>query len=273
MIYLRWKDLLMTKELILIYISALPIILILLYVYNQDKEKEPIFLLLQLFGLGMISCFIVLAISNSLEKFLPFMKYQTDANFIETFLYSFLGVAIVEEGCKWTMLFTRGYFHKEFDEIYDIIVYSVFVSLGFAFLENLIYILLIGNIQVAIIRAISAVPGHACNAIFMGYYLSYAKQFHVQKNNKQETNYILLSILMPTILHGIYDFCLLLNSSLFIYIFLIFISSLFVISIKKLKQVANNNKKMLEQEKNEMIYYYQKLPSQEWLVFLYTFIL
>lgn len=253
----------MSKELVMVYISALPIILILLYVYNRDKEKEPVLLLLELFGLGMLSCFAVLAFSNSLDRLFPSISYQSSKSFIELLLYSFIRVALIEESCKWTVLFIRGYLHKEFDEIYDIMVYSVFVSLGFAFLENITYILVTGNFYVALLRGVTAIPGHACNAIFMGYYLSYAKEYHYQRNTKKETNKIILSIIVPTILHGIYDFCLLLESSLFIYIFLFFITSLIIISIKKLKEVSINNKKIVENEKSNNFYYYNQTTSQE----------
>ena len=251
------------KDFLLIYLSVLPIFLILLYVYNQDKDKEPIFLLLQLFGLGMISFFLVLGVSKGMEIIFPFMKLNGNSTFLDTLLFSFIGVALVEEGSKWTLLFTRGYFHKEFDEIYDIIVYSVFVSLGFAFLENIVYILSCRDLNVAILRSISSVPGHACNAIFMGYYLSLAKQFHYKNDLKRESRSIRLSLIIPTILHGIYDMCLLLNSSMFIYVFLFFISGLYIISIRKLKEVANHNKKMFEKEKESEYFTYNSIAKEE----------
>ena len=161
----------------LFFLAAIPVVLILMFVYNKDKEKEPISLLVKLFFFGILSCFLVLLVSGVLELFIPFMsKELEDQSFIETILYSFLGVALVEESCKWIMLYAGGYNHKEFDEAYDIIVYSISVSLGFAFFENICYVLAPGGIAIALIRAVSAVPGHACDAIFMGYYLSIAKQ-------------------------------------------------------------------------------------------------
>lgn len=251
------------KDFLLIYLSVLPVILILLYVYNQDKEKEPIYLLLQLFGLGMISSFIVLSVSKGMEIIFPFMALNGNSSFLDTLLYSFIGIALVEEGCKWTILFMRGYFHSEFDELYDIIVYSVFVSLGFAFLENIVYILSCRDLNVALLRSISSIPGHACNAIFMGYYLSLAKQFHYKKDLKRESKSIRLSLIIPTILHGIYDMCLLLNSAMFIYVFLFFVIGLYIISIKKLKEVAESNKKLYEKEKDSEYFTYNTVAKEE----------
>ena len=231
---------------ILLFISIVPVLLISIYVYNKDKNKEPIKLLLILFGLGILSCFMVLEISNILSKILPFMNISVkDMNFLEVILYSFLGIALVEESCKWIMVYFFGYNSKEFDETYDILVYAVFVSLGFAFFENAIYVFDNQDIRTALFRPISAIPGHTCDAIFMGYYLSMAKQFHYQGNRKEERNNIYLSIGIPTILHGIYDFCLMSGYKVFVYTFIVFIVILYIISLMKLKKLSEENKKVL----------------------------
>lgn len=230
---------------ILFFLAVLPVILILLFVYNKDKSKEPISLLLKLFGLGILSCFLVLAISGVLEKFLPFMQNTSgNKSFLDTLLYAFIGVAFVEELCKWLMLYLKGYHNKEFDEVYDVIVYSVFVSLGFAFFENILYVMGTQKLSIAILRAVSAVPGHACDAIFMGYYLALAKQFSYQNKKDLERKNIILSILIPAVLHGIYDFCLMSGYTILILTFIIFVAILYALSIKKLKEVAGNNKKI-----------------------------
>lgn len=229
---------------IMLFLAVLPILIILIIVYSKDKNKEPISLLLQFFCLGILSCFLVLILSDLLSVIFPFMKMNLkDMSFIDTLLYSFVGVALVEEFCKWIMLFTRGYNSKEFDETYDILVYSVFVSLGFAFFENIIYVFQNGKILTALLRAFSAIPGHACDAIFMGYYLSIAKQYKYKNNDKLEKNNIILSLVVPSILHGIYDFCLMANLNFLIYVFISFTIFLYIISINKLKLLADNNKK------------------------------
>ena len=172
------------------------------------------------------------------------MNSENRKSFLDAFLYTFFGVALIEEFCKWLMVYMRGYYTKEFDELYDIIIYAVFVSLGFAFLENTYYIFQDNQVKTAINRAIFAIPGHACDAIFMGYYLSLAKQFRIQKQKKLEIKYILLSIIVPIILHGIYDFCIFSDIKLLIYVFIVFIISLYILSIQKLKEVASSNKKI-----------------------------
>lgn len=232
-----------------LFVAIVPIFLILLFVYNKDKSKEPIKLLLQLFGLGVISCLLVLFVSRGMEFIFPFMKQDyRQMSFGHVLIYAFVGVALVEESCKWIMLFLGGYNNSEFDELYDIVVYAVFVSLGFAFLENIVYVFTIGDLKTAFIRAISAVPGHACDAIFMGYYLSKAKQFQMKKRKDLETKNIILSILIPTILHGIYDFCLMSGLIILVIVFIVFIIFLYIISVKKLEETSANNQKIKEEK-------------------------
>ena len=116
---------------LLLILAVLPVALILLFVYKKDKTKEPLGLLLSFFFKGIFSCFLVLTISDILGAFLPFMDKELETmTFVEVFLYAFVGVALVEEFCKWLMVYIGGYNHNEFDEIYDILVYSIFVSLS-----------------------------------------------------------------------------------------------------------------------------------------------
>lgn len=227
---------------LLLFFMIIPVFFILLYVYQKDKNKEPILLLLQLFCLGIFAGFITIYLSSILRNYIPFMYPENRKNFLDIFIHSFIVVALLEECCKWLMVYMRGYYTKDFDELYDIIIYSIFVSLGFAFLENAYYILQAGQVKTALTRAIFAIPGHACDAIFMGYYLSLAKQFYYQKNKKQERKNVILSIIIPTILHGIYDFCLFSKMNILIYTFIIFIVILYIISIKKLNEISKNNK-------------------------------
>ena len=230
---------------ILLFLAVLPVILILLFIYNKDKDKEPIKLLIILFTSGIASCFLVISVSSFLKPFLPFMNMSLEKmDFINTLLYAFIGVALIEETCKWIMLYFFGYNSKDFDELYDIIVYAVFVSLGFACFENLLYVMENSSIMVAVMRAISAVPGHACDAIFMGYYLSIAKQFHYKERYDLEKKNIILSIVIPTILHGIYDFCLMSGLIILILAFIVFVIFLYIISIGKIKEMSIANKKI-----------------------------
>ena len=111
--------------------------------------------------------------------------------------------------------------NKEFNSLFDGIIYSIFVSLGFAGLENVFYVLDngFGN---AIMRGILSVPGHMFFAVLMGYYYSLwhitDKATQMEKmykgaglihNEAPEFNgrkYAVLALVVPTIVHGAYDF-------------------------------------------------------------------
>ena len=232
----------MSRIIFLFILAALPVIIICWYIYTKDKNKEPTQLLIRLFTKGIMSCFLVVIVSEIMEFAIPFLQKDVEVmNFFEVLFYSFIGVALVEECCKWYYVYNVGYKSRAFDEKYDIIVYAVFVSLGFAFFENILYVFTNNSVGVALTRAALAVPGHACDSIFMGYYLILAKQARLQNNKKLEDINKFKSILVPTILHGIYDFCLFIQIESFITVFLIFVIFLYIASLNKIKKLAATN--------------------------------
>lgn len=233
----------MNELMILIFLAFLPVLLITLYIYHKDKNKEPTILLLKLFILGILSCVLVIEITSIMKIFLPFMtRANRYANYFNFFLYTFIGVGFVEEFCKWIIVYFIGYNSKEFNETFDIIVYSVFVSLGFALIENIMYILSVKTLKTAFFRAISSVPTHAFIAFFMGYLLLFAKNNSIKKNNKQAQKYLLLSLLIPTFLHGLYDFCILSNIKLLVIIFIILLVVFYLITIIKIEKLSKESK-------------------------------
>ena len=115
---------------------------------------------------------------------------------------AFFGAAIPEEIAKFIMLWLLLRKNPYFDEKMDGIVYAVCVSLGFAALENIMYLYTNADsyLSVGIARAIFSVPGHFCFGILMGYYYSLAKFYpKTPKKNK------VLILAAPIIVHGLYD--------------------------------------------------------------------
>ena len=224
---------------ILLFLAIIPVVIICTYIYKKDKNKEPWSLLIKLFVLGIASCFLVLLLSELLFKIFPFMEKESDfMTFFELMAYAFIGVAFIEELCKFLMTYIGAYSNKAYDEVYDGIVYAVYVSLGFACFENLLYVFSNQSIAVGIARGLLAVPGHACDAVFMGYYLSLAKVYGSQGKKNLERRNLILSVLVPTILHGIYDFCLFTNIEIFLLVFFGFVITIYILSIKKIKYLA-----------------------------------
>ena len=237
------------NALILFIVSVLPVFLIGLYIYKKDKEKEPNKLLIKLFLGGILSAILTIIITLILEVIFPFFAIETSKlNLFELFISVFIGVALVEEFSKWIVLYQISYKHEEFDELYDMILYATFVALGFACIENILYVFQNG-ILVAIFRAVLAVPGHVCDGVFMGYYLGVSKISDVNNRKDLKTKNLILSILIPTITHGIYDYCLFTGNIIFIGLFFIFVIGMYIYVIVKIKKVSSLNTKFINKTK------------------------
>lgn len=185
---------------LLLAAAVAPSAALLYYFYTRDKyEKEPRLLLLKAFLLGGGLVIPVLFVEMRLHIF-----DTSNTNLFTAGYTAFVVAGLVEESFKFLFFFLYIWKNSEFNEMYDGIVYSVFISLGFATVENLAYVLSTG-FSTAIVRSLTAVPAHALFAVIMGYYLGIAKFAKPQYRNK----YIWLGFINPVILHGIYDFILL----------------------------------------------------------------
>ena len=234
----------MATKLTLFIVSILPVFLIGMFIYKKDREKEPAKLLIKLFLGGIGSCFLVFILSYVLDSIFPIFSADTnDLNLIELVVYAFVCVALVEEFCKWIVAYKISYNDKDFDEFYDAILYCMFVSLGFACFENLLYVYEHG-IGTGIARALLAVPSHACDGMFMGYYFGLSKLGSLNNRNDLKIKNLILSILVPTIVHGIYDYCLSTQKAIFIVLFLIFVVCIYIYVWKKIKKISSINRKM-----------------------------
>lgn len=223
---------------LLILISFLPVFLLAMYIYNKDTDKESKSLLIGLFSSGILAIIISTLVNFFIMILFP-KYYLTDNydsfSFITLFLLLFFEVSFVEEGSKWLMLRLFGYRSKEFDQAFDIIVYSVFIALGFAAVENLIYVLQ-GGFTVGIYRAIFSVPGHAFFGVLMGYYLGLARIY--RENKFLYMKNVIYSIIVPMIFHTIFNFCLISSSFIFILLFFIFIVFLYIFSIGRINKLV-----------------------------------
>ena len=223
---------------ILLAAAVLPVIALCYYIYKKDVNKEPKEVLRKLFGYGCLTVIPILIVEIILD---PFFSTANLTSFVAIFINTFIAVALVEEGFKWIVTKKFGYDNKEFDEVYDIIVYSVFASLGFACVENILYVLSngLGN---AIVRAFTSIPGHTCFGVMMGYYFSKAKVNYINGNDSLYRRNLLLSILMPTLFHTTYDaiiFYYVAIESLFIFfLFVIFVIAMVVLCFKIVKKAS-----------------------------------
>ncbi len=210
----------------LIYISLAPIVIILLTIYIKDKyEKEPIKLALT----GTLYGFIISIPITFTERYL--MTFAPDKSSIYyPFYLSFIIASFVEETYKYIILKFLIWKNNNYNEPFDGILYAVYISLGFATIENILYVFnpFLGGLYTAISRAIFSIPAHAIFGIYMGYYLSKEKFF--------KYNFKLLSLLIPIFIHGVYDLLLFTNIKYSNLFFLIFFIYIVVVSIKRINK-------------------------------------
>ena len=227
----------------LLFLSLLPVIVIGMFIYKKDANKEPGSLLAKLFFEGIGAAFIAIALESIWGSIQASIFSADDTSMWPLLVKVFIGIAFMEEISKWLMAYFGSYNHREFDEIYDIIIYSAFVSLGFAAFENVLYVFS-GGVMTGIVRAFLAVPGHAFFGVMMGYYLGKAKdaELHLDKIGKKKN--VILSVLVPTIFHGIYDYCLMANKTIYLLIFVIFIIFMYRKAFKTIDKIAKENKAM-----------------------------
>ena len=184
-------------------LALIPVAGLLAFIYfNDKKEKEPFGFLISLFFLGMAT--VVSAIILELVGGLILESAMPNESVLKGWIDAMIIVAPAEELGKFLILRLRTWKSKHFDYSYDAIVYSVFVSLGFAALENVSYVFQSG-IGTALLRMFTAVPGHACFAVFMGFFYGKAKYAQITNKKGRYALFTLLSIFMPILLHGIYD--------------------------------------------------------------------
>lgn len=182
----------------LLALALAPGVAISLYIYLKDKhEREPLGLLLTSFLYGALSVFVTLLISMPLEIIV--INKQSAA---DLFADAFFKVALVEEFSKFIFIRFILFRNKNFNEPFDGIVYTAMVGMGFATLENILYVYQFG-IPTGIMRMFTAVPAHACFAILMGYFIGLAKFTH-----RKNLYYSLLALIAATVFHGLYDYFL-----------------------------------------------------------------
>ncbi|MBO4682114.1 MAG: PrsW family intramembrane metalloprotease [Clostridiales bacterium] len=185
-------------------LALIPVIGLLVFIYFKDKkEKEPVGFLVALFFAGMGSI-ITAIIAEALGELILNVVIPSESA-IKQVLVAMIIVGPAEEIGKYLVLRLITWKSRHFDYSYDAIVYAVFVSLGFAALENVVYVFGKGGLGTALMRMFTAVPGHACFAVFMGFFYSKAKHASLTNKKGKSAGFKALAMLVPIILHGIYD--------------------------------------------------------------------
>jgi protease PrsW len=213
----------------ILLISLAPVAIIAGYIWFRDKyEREPLRLLILSLLTGALAVIpVVLA-----EGLMANIGSSFD-NLSLVAWKAFAVAAFPEEGFKYLVLFLLIWNNREFNDKYDGIVYATFISLGFAAVENILYVVSQGYVT-GLVRAFTAVPAHAIFGITMGFYFGFAK-FYPKKRNSM----MLRAFFIPFVLHGIYDFILLTGIDWLWVVFLGFVFFLYFSGLRRLKNLAD----------------------------------
>ncbi len=179
--------------------AIVPAVVIVIYFYRKDRARpEPKGIIVRIFFLALLSTipaiFVELGIDHLAGHLNPYRV-------LYPVFKAFITAALVEESIKLFIVRKYAFGKKCFDEVMDGIVYTVVAGMGFACMENVLYVL--GNgMTVAVLRAFTSIPMHASVSVIMGYYIGLAK---FSATGTERRKLILKGFLLAVFLHALYD--------------------------------------------------------------------
>lgn len=212
----------------ILLVSLAPVAIIAFYVWFRDKyEREPVRMVLLAMLAGALIVFPVMVAENLIS-----LIGQPLYGIGEAAWNAFVVAGFTEELFKYVTLYLLIWKSPEFNDKYDGIVYAVFISLGFAGVENVMYVIESG-IHTGIMRAFTAVPAHAIFGITMGFYFGMARFYP-----KRQKEFKSKALWIPILLHGIYDFILMTEIDWLWGVFIGFVIYLYFIGHKRMKTLS-----------------------------------
>ena len=222
--------------------ALVPAVILFVRIYQLDRiEKEPHRLLGTLILCGALSALPAAGIQFFASRALAGALNRRSAVFL--LLDNFLVVAVSEEVCKIVPVRLAAWKHPAFDYRFDAVVYSVSSALGFAAVENILYVLQ-SDLRTAVSRAILSVPGHFFFAVSMGLLLSRAKQAECCGQLRRRRMLALLALAVPTLLHGLWDFLLAAGSRWAVIAFYAFVAAFFITADVCLRRASRTDSRL-----------------------------
>lgn len=234
--------------------ALIPAIFLLRYIYKMDTyEKEPAGLLINLLLRGVGAALLSILLETLFQYLLDLSPIDSSSPQY-SIITAFFVIAVVEEGTKFFLMFRRTWNDPNFNFMFDGIVYSAFTSLGFAAFENVEYVFGYG-LSVAPLRAVLAIPGHLGFAVVVGYfygrarkYMDYSEEYRRRYDEQAAAYYKRKSVqniwagyLLAVLLHGFYDSCAMIGTSLATIIFVFFVIAMYIIIIRLIKKSSEEN--------------------------------
>lgn len=184
------------ERLLVIAFSLIPTLLLVWFILKTDKKsKEPKKNII----ICLLSGILTIALAGYFEELvMPFIANKT------LLIYVW---ALIEELSKIAIFFLFIIDNKHYDDIYDGLVYMSIIALSFAGLENIMYAFsestISNSISLALMRDFTTIPLHVICGIVIGYFISLG---YFSKDKKKRTRNFLLAVLIPSIIHGTFNF-------------------------------------------------------------------
>ncbi|WP_224332942.1 PrsW family intramembrane metalloprotease [Haloprofundus halobius] len=189
-------------------LSVIPALGLAGYVWYSDvTSSEPLSLLIATFLLGVLTANFAALINSVLNPYFQLLPI------VGSVLFFYLVVGPVEETVKLLAVRLYAYRSDRFNAVIDGAVYGAMAGLGFATIENALYIMqgvepaqlefgleLIGvGGEITAVRALAG-PGHVIYSAFAGYYLGLAKF-----NSENGGPIIVKGLLIAAFIHATYN--------------------------------------------------------------------
>ncbi|MBS3995396.1 MAG: PrsW family intramembrane metalloprotease [Alkaliphilus sp.] len=224
-------------------IAIAPGIALAMAVYLTDRyDKEPPILLIKVFLSGALIVIPTVLVERML------MSINVFGGIFSAAYTAFIVAGFTEEFFKRSVVLKVAYKHRAFDEKLDGIVYAVFAALGFATVENIMYVVFrfSSNPMVGLYRGILSVPAHMLFGVTMGYYLSLSK---FSGNERERKSYLRKALVVPMIFHGIFNFILMSRIPILMILFIPFVIYLWIINLRRLNEYTNESRDSYERVK------------------------
>ena len=230
---------------ILLAAAVLPAAFLLYRVYKMDTiEKEPWSILRKLLLWGALSGIPAALVESLLTGVVQ--NLLQEGTLLYNFVFGFIVAALVEESFKFFFLYKFTFKNPTFNYRFDGVVYAVFVSMGFAILENVLYVFQ-GGLGVALSRALLALPLHAACGVYMG--IAYGQQKVNSLYKPASFGSVARACLpVPILIHGFYDSCAFSaeNYPIFLLVFVVFVILVFILTLRQLKKASQEDRPVEE---------------------------
>lgn len=230
----------------LLLLAILPCVVLFFAVWAMKKgEKPPKKLLLCVFLFGALT--VVSATVIGLLGEVVVEDVLLEGSLAYLIIDNLLLTAVVEEGGKYFVLKKTTWKNPGFRGTYDAVIFAVTASLGFAAVENIVYVL-DGSMSDAVSRAVLSVPGHACYGVFMGCFYARAKVAQAAGEQKAMKRELRKAFWIPVLLHGAYDLCIDLidRNDLFLYLLILFCIELTATAVRRVRRLSREDMPLRE---------------------------